>query len=112
MPLQAAFFVSQILNMLSKNTSAFLIYTFTQNKFIAMDLQSRKLSLIQEFLTIQNEEIISIIEKVLKFKTFNTEFQQMSIEELNKRIDVSLEDSKNDKVIDATKLLEEIDGWN
>ena len=79
-----------------------------------MDLQTRKLTLIQEFLKIQNEEIIFRIEKLLYTKSQQDDknLQPMSMKEFDKRIDQSLDDSKNDRVIKATDLLEEIKGWN
>jgi len=79
-----------------------------------MDLQTRKLTLIQEFLKIQNEELITRIEKLLYTKPQLNEkgFQPMSMKELDKRIDKSLDDSENDRVTKATDLLEEIKGWN
>jgi hypothetical protein len=74
-----------------------------------MDIQTRKLKFIQEFLKIQSEELIFRLEKIL----INNEdhFDSFSIEELNIRIDQSLEDSKNDKVIESDDLLSEIKQW-
>ncbi|MCJ8155784.1 hypothetical protein MKJ01_18710 [Chryseobacterium sp. SSA4.19] len=74
-----------------------------------MDIQTRKLKFIQEFLKIQSEELIFRLEKIL----INNEnhFDSFSIEELNTRIDQSLEDSKNDKVIESGDLLSEIKQW-
>jgi len=80
-----------------------------------MDLQTRKISFVQEFLSIQNEEVVSRLEKYLKKeKTSMVEkaFKPMSIEELNRRIDQSMEDSKNGRVIEANQLLEEIKKWS
>ena len=72
-----------------------------------MDLQTRKILFIQEFLRIQNEEIISSLEKLLK--TLKTEFfakenTPMSLEQFNKEIDQAIIDSENDNVIKATEL--------
>ena len=72
-----------------------------------MDLQTRKLELIQAFIKVKSEDVISKIEKLLKAeksKSTNNELKPMSIEEFNSRIDQSLEDSKNDKVIDQEDL--------
>lgn len=79
-----------------------------------MDLQTRKLTLIQEFLKIQNEELILRIEKLLysKSQLDKKNPQPMSVKDFEKRIDLSLDDSKNDRVIKATDLLEEIKGWD
>ena len=74
-----------------------------------MDIQTRKLEFIQEFLKIQSEEIISRLERILK--NIDNDFSPLTIEEFNSRIDQSLEDSKNDKVIESNKLMAEIKQW-
>lgn len=80
-----------------------------------MDLQTRKLELIQEFLKIQSEEVISRLEKILKKENKKAEqedFKPMSMEEFNSRIDQSMEDSKNGKLIEASELKAKIDTWS
>lgn len=80
-----------------------------------MDLQTRKLIFIQEFLRIQNEDIISGLEKMLKKRRaelYEKNLNPMSIEQFNADIDKSLEDSANDKVISARDLKEEIKKWS
>ena len=67
------------------------------------------LEFIQEFLKIQSEEIISRLERILK--NIDDDFSPLTIEEFNSRIDQSLEDSKNDKVIESNKLMAEIKQW-
>ena len=49
-----------------------------------MDLQSRKIEFVQEFLKVQSEEVISRLEKVLKKenkKSDQEDFKPMTIEE-------------------------------
>ena len=58
-----------------------------------MDLQSRKISFVQEFLSIESEEIISRLENFLKKeKKVNTtkEFSPMTMEEFQNRINQSI----------------------
>ena len=74
-----------------------------------MDIQTRKIKFIQAFLNLQSENVIARFEEMLKME--NEAFQPMTIEEFNKRIDKSMEDSKNDRVIEATELLNEIKEW-
>lgn len=73
-----------------------------------MDIQSRKLDFIQEFLKIQNEELISRLEKILR-KEKNTQdeqvFEPMTQDELNKRIDKSESDFKNNRYKSSSELL-------
>ena len=80
-----------------------------------MDLQSRKLELIQEFLKVQSEDVIIRLEKILKKENKNSEnsdFKPMTIEEFNSRIDKSMNDSRNGKLIESSVLKAEIDKWN
>jgi hypothetical protein len=80
-----------------------------------MDLQTRKLTFIQEFLRIQNEDIITGLEKMLKKRRaelYEKNLKPMSMEQFNADIDKSLEDSANDRVISARDLKEEIKKWN
>lgn len=77
-----------------------------------MNLQSRKLSIIQDFLNIQSEELISRIENILNNTKSNSKFKPMTMSEFNKRIDLSLEDSKNDRLTETNDLIEEIKEWN
>lgn len=79
-----------------------------------MDLQTRKISFVQEFLNLQSEEIVSQFEKLLKkekMKVTSKELNPMSLEEFNERIDISLEDSKKGRLTESGKLLSEIEKW-
>ncbi|MDR6403456.1 MULTISPECIES: hypothetical protein [Chryseobacterium] len=74
-----------------------------------MNIQTRKLKFIQEFLKVQSEELISRLEKILINNEDN--FNPFSIEELNARIDQSLQDSKNDMITESNNLLFKIKQW-
>lgn len=74
-----------------------------------MDLQTRKIEFVQEFLKIQSEELISQLENLLKNKSNlddNDFFNPMSIEEFNNRIDQSENDFKNERYKTTSQLLE------
>ena len=80
-----------------------------------MDLQTRKISFVQEFLRVQNEDIIIGLEKMLKKRKaelYEENLKPMSMEQFNADIDQSLEDSANDRVISAGDLKEEIKKWS
>lgn len=73
-----------------------------------MDLEARKISFVQEFLRLQNEEIISGLESLLRKR--KTEFMEksqtpMTKDKLNAEIDQAMEDSKNDRMVKAKDLL-------
>ena len=75
-----------------------------------MDIQTRKIEFIQEFLKIQSEEAISQFENLLKKRKINdsgseNHFKPMTIDELNKRIDQSENDFKNNKYKSSSQLL-------
>jgi len=80
-----------------------------------MDLQTRKISFVQEFLSIQSEEVISRLEKYLKKERTAMEekaFKPMTIEELNRRIDQSEQDSINGRLTEMNDFLAEIEKWD
>ena len=72
-----------------------------------MDLQTRKIEFIQEFLKLQSEEVISQFENLLKKKSINekSNVKPMSIKELNSRIDKSEADFKTGKFKTTSQLL-------
>lgn len=74
-----------------------------------MDIQTRKIEFVQEFLKVQSEELISRLESILKNR--NDELNPFTIDEFNARIDESLKDSENDRVTESDELLAEIKQW-
>ncbi len=79
-----------------------------------MDLQARKEYFIQEFLRLQNEEIISQFESLLKIsrkKAKEQELQPMSIEQFHGEIEQSMDDSRNGRKIELNDLLNNIKEW-
>jgi hypothetical protein len=74
-----------------------------------MNIEARKLSFIQEFLRVQNEEIISGLEKLLKkqkSEQYNNDLKPMNLNQFNDEIDQAMVDSENDRVIKASDLIE------
>mgnify|MGYP001113625569 CR=1 FL=1 len=78
-----------------------------------MDLQTRKLEFIQEFLKLQNSDAISRLEKLLKVEKVwdRDDLKAMSPEEFQGRIDRSIADSENGRLTELSELLSEIEGW-
>ena len=79
-----------------------------------MDIQTRKIEFVQEFLKIQNEELILRLENLLQSEAelkIDGEFQPMNLEEFNSRIDKSLDDSKNERLTKSNDLISEIEKW-
>jgi hypothetical protein len=77
-----------------------------------MNLDTRKILFIQDFLRIQNEEIVSDFEKLLlqrKVEQYENDLKPMDLKQFNDEIDMAIDDSENDRVIKATELAEK---WN
>lgn len=71
-----------------------------------MDIQTRKIQFIQEFLKLESEKAISHLEKLLKKEMQNTpKIKPMSVEELNARLDKSEDDFKNGRYKSTSELL-------
>ncbi len=80
-----------------------------------MDLEARKISFVQEFLRLQNEEIISGLEKLLrkrKAELIEKNLKPMSMEQYNDEIDQAMEDSKNGRMIKAADLKAKVQKWD
>ncbi len=80
-----------------------------------MDLEARKISFVQEFLRLQNEEIINSLEKMLRMGKIEMMEQKqvpMTMKELNAEIDKALEDSKNGRLTKASELKSKIQQWD
>jgi hypothetical protein len=78
-----------------------------------MDLQSRKIEFVQEFLKLQSEEVISQLEKLLRKETkkIQPDLIPMTVDEYKERINKSIEDSKNGRLTKVDDLLSEIENW-
>lgn len=79
-----------------------------------MNLEARKISLVQEFLRIDNENLITVFENLLsKTKTefFEQNLKPMSVEDFNKEIDAALDDEENNRLIPAENLKKKIQDW-
>ena len=80
-----------------------------------MNLEARKLSFIQEFIRVQNEEIVIGLEKLLhkrKAELIDNEMEPMSLKSLNSDIDKSFEDSKSGRLISAHDLKAKFQKWS
>ncbi|CAD0004427.1 MULTISPECIES: hypothetical protein [Flavobacterium] len=80
-----------------------------------MDLETRKISFVQEFLRLQSEEIVIHLENLLhkeKVELVDQEMKSMSIDQFNKEIDQSIDDVKNSRIISAKDLKFKIQKWD
>jgi hypothetical protein len=83
-------------------------------KLIEMDIQTRKINFVQEFLRLQNIKLIEKLEKILledKAKDYEANLKPLSIDNFNKMIDKSIEDAKQGNVVNARDLKESVKKW-
>ncbi len=78
-----------------------------------MDLDTRKIIFIQDFLKLESEKAISQFEKLLQKETkIKSEINPMSTLYFQRRIEKSLEDSKNGRLTGSDQLISEIEKWS
>ena len=86
----------------------------TRIKFLNMDLQTRKLHFIQEFLRLANDSIVEKFEEMLqqeRKKIVEQEISPMTLTQYEHRIDKALDDLKNNRVATPKELKQEISSW-
>ena len=79
-----------------------------------MDIQTRKINFVQDFLRLRNTKLIDKLEKILledKAKDYETNLKPMSADCFNQMIDKSLEDIHQGNVVDARELKETVKKW-
>ena len=79
-----------------------------------MDLQTKKLNFVQEFLRIRSEELVDKLEKILKSerkKEYEKELIPMTHDEFIRIIDNAEFDSINGRLSSATDLKNDVDKW-
>jgi hypothetical protein len=79
-----------------------------------MDIHARKLSLIEEFLHINDEELISKVESLIKeekSKKYESNQTPMSMDEFRAMIDQAKLDSEEGRVISQQDLKRKIQTW-
>ncbi len=73
-----------------------------------MDLQTRKIVFVQEFLKLQSEDIIAKLEKMLskeKKEETNSSLKPFSEEQLNERVALSEVDFENNRFKPSAELI-------
>ena len=79
-----------------------------------MDIQTRKINFVQEFLRLRNIKLIEKLEKILledKAKEHEANLKPLSIDNFNKMVDKSIEDATQGNVVDARELKESVKRW-
>ncbi|NHB68941.1 hypothetical protein [Perlabentimonas gracilis] len=79
-----------------------------------MNIQARKLNLIEEFLRISDESIIEKLEsfiRIEKKKQYDRELKPMSLNDFHEMIDQAKQDKANGRVISHEELKKRIKSW-
>ena len=77
-----------------------------------MDLQTRKIAFVQDFLKLESEKVIVQFEKLLQKQTdSNATLEPMNVADFQKRINQSVSDSNEGKLTSSEHFLEEIAEW-
>lgn len=79
-----------------------------------MDLLSRKIAFVREFIRIQNEEVVLDLEKLLqkhKAELHERNLKPLEFEQFINEIEQALEDSENERIIEASVLKSKIMKW-
>jgi len=79
-----------------------------------MNIQARKLNLIEEFLRISDESIIEKLEsfiRIEKKKQYNRGLKPMSLKEFHEMIDQAKQDKAEGRVISHEELKKRIKSW-
>ncbi|WP_343695080.1 hypothetical protein [Flavobacterium sp.] len=80
-----------------------------------MDLEARKISFVQEFLRLQNEEIVNQLENLLheqKVQLLDLEMKPMSRDQFNNEIDQSINDVAQNRITSSKDLKSRIRKWD
>lgn len=79
-----------------------------------MNIQTRKLALIEEFIQISDENLLTKIESFIrkeKKKSLQNELQPMSLTEFYELIDQARQDAEAGRLVSHDELAEKIKGW-
>lgn len=79
-----------------------------------MDIQTRKLNFVQEFLRLRNIKLIEKLEKILledKVKEYEENLKPLSSDNFNKMVDKSLDDAKKGNFVNARDLKVSVRKW-
>jgi hypothetical protein len=79
-----------------------------------MDIQTRKINFVQEFLKLRNIKLIEKLEKILledKAKDYEANLKPLSLDNFNKMVDKSLDDTKQGNFVNARELKVSVRKW-
>jgi len=79
-----------------------------------MDIQTRKINFVQEFLRLRNIKLIEKLEKILledKAKDYEENLRPFGLDDFNEMVDKSLDDTKQGNFVNARDLKVSVRKW-
>ena len=80
-----------------------------------MNIDTRKISLAKQVLSLNNEEVLKAFEDLLKeakLANYESNFKPKSLDQYKDEIRLAIQDEKMQRITKATDLKEQIKGWN
>ena len=80
-----------------------------------MNIDTRKISLAKQVLSLNNEEVLKAFEDLLKeakLANYESNFKPKSLDQYKDEIRLAIKDEKAGRITKATDLKEQIKGWN
>lgn len=80
-----------------------------------MNIEARKISLVKEFLNIENEQTIQEIEEFLhnkKMESYESSLKPMTMHQYKAEIEMSIKDEENGRLIKVEDLKKQIQEWD
>lgn len=80
-----------------------------------MNIDTRKISLAKQVLSLSNEEVLKAFEDLLKeakLANYESNLKPKSLEQYQDEIRLAIKDEKAGRLTKATDLKEQIRGWN
>lgn len=83
---------------------------FVTNRYV-MDIQTKKIHFVQEFLALSNEAIIDKLESILRKEKIKMDGQRISIEQYNKELDEAEAEMDRGEYISHEELKKQMEKW-
>ena len=80
-----------------------------------MNIDTRKISLAKQVLSLNNEEVLKAFEDLLKeakLANYGSNLKPKSLDQYKDEIRLAIQDEKMQRITKATDLKEQIKGWN
>jgi len=83
---------------------------FVTNTYV-MDIQTKKIHFVQEFLALSNEAIVDKLESILRKEKLKNDTQRISIEQYNKELEEAEAEMDRGEYISHEDFKKQMDKW-